>query len=122
MSLKQGPEQSPHSRGDQGSSASRDKGAGEEQTQPHFPLGQVVATPGALEALREAEQDPLELLTRHVTGDWGDLSEEDKDENEFSVDRELRILSAYNLPTGRKIWVISEADRSATTILLPEDY
>jgi hypothetical protein len=64
----------------------------------------------------------LELLTRHVTGDWGELSEEDKEENEFSVNRQLRILSAYNLPTSRKIWVISEADRSATTVLLPEDY
>jgi hypothetical protein len=82
----------------------------------------VVATPGALEVLRDAEQDPLELLTRHVTGDWGDLSEEDKEENAFSVNRQLRILSAYDLPTGRKVWVISEADRSATTLLLPHEY
>jgi hypothetical protein len=122
MSLKPDPEQSPYAHGDREPSASRNQEAGEEQPQPLFPLGQVVATSGALEALRETEQDPLELLTRHVTGDWGDLSEEDKEENEFSVDRQLRILSAYKLSTGTKIWVISEADRSATTFLLPEDY
>jgi hypothetical protein len=87
-----------------------------------FPLGQVVATPGALDALQEAGQHPLELLRRHQAGDWGDLSEEDKAENEFSVDKELRIFSAYILTTGVKIWVITEADRSYTTLLLPAEY
>ena len=81
-----------------------------------------MATPGALEALSQAEQDPLELITRHVVGDWGDLEDEDKQENELSVNRQLRILSAYNLPTGGKVWVITEADRSSTTILLPSEY
>jgi hypothetical protein len=90
--------------------------------EPRFPLGQLVATPGALEVLQEAEQDPLGLLVRHVSGDWGDLEDEDKQENEFSVDRDLRILSAYNLPTGKRVWIITEADRSATTLLLPDEY
>src|SRR2546422_9639607 len=87
-----------------------------------FLLGQLVATPGALKALEEAGQSPLEFLSRHQQGDWGELSEEDKKENEFSILNDLRILSAYTLTTGVKIWVITEADRSATTILLPEEY
>ena len=95
---------------------------GEPKPEPRFALGQVLATPGALEALQDAEQDPRQFLIRHVTGDWGDLSDEDKQENEFSVNRELRIFSAYKLPDGSKIWVITEADRSATTILMPDEY
>ena len=87
-----------------------------------FLLGQLVATPGALKALEEAGQDPLEFLRRHQQGDWGDLGEEDKKENEFSVLNNFRILSAYTLTTSVKIWIITEADRSATTILLPEEY
>jgi len=81
-----------------------------------------VATPAALATLSKLEIDPGELLTRHVTGDWGDLEEEDKQENEFSVDKELRIFSAYKVHDDTKIWVITEADRSATTLLLPSDY
>jgi hypothetical protein len=87
-----------------------------------FPLGRLVATPGALKALEEAGQQPSALLSRHAVGDWGDLGEEDKRENEFSVTRYLRILSAYVLPTGVKVWVITEADRSVTTLLLPDEY
>jgi hypothetical protein len=86
---------------------------------PLFPLGQVVATPGALEALVAAGQDPQALLQRHQHGDWGNLSEEDKAENDFSVNRELRIFSAYILSTGVKVWLITEADRSVSTFLLP---
>ena len=93
-----------------------------EQPKPLFRLGQLVGTPGAIKALQEAEQDPLELLYRHVTGDWGVLDDEDKKENEFSVVHGFRIVSAYKLETGVKVWVITEADRSATTILLPDDY
>jgi hypothetical protein len=89
---------------------------------PLFPLGQVVATPGALSALEEAGQTPEEFLARHVTGDWSMLPEEDKQENDLSVTRDLRILSAYILKTGVKIWLITEADRSATSFLLPEEY
>jgi hypothetical protein len=61
------------------------------------------------------------LLARHVSGDWGELPEEDRAENEFSVANNLRILSAYTLANGVKVWVITEADRSATTFLLPEE-
>jgi hypothetical protein len=89
---------------------------------PLFSLGRVVGTPGALKALAAAEQDYSELLNRHVTGDWGDLCDEDKEENELSVEKGFRIFSAYKLQTGAKVWVITEWDRSATTILLPEDY
>ena len=89
---------------------------------PRFGLGQVVGTPGALQALQEAEQHPVEILTRHVTGDWGDLCDEDRAENELSVEQGFRILSAYELDTGAKVWLITEADRSATTFLLPEEY
>ena len=62
-------------------------------------------------------------MQRHVTGDWGELSEEDRRENELSVKEGFRILSAYKLPrTGVKLWIITEADRSATTLLLPDEY
>ena len=87
-----------------------------------FPLGRILATPGALRVLEEAGQSPTEFLDRHVSGDWGELDEEDKRENEFSVRNGFRILSAYTTRAGEKIWVITEADRSATTFLLPEDY
>lgn len=89
---------------------------------PLFSLGQVVATPGALQALQDAGQDAAVLLSRHITGDWGDLDEEDKQQNDFSVKQGLRILSAYTLNTDVKIWLITEADRSVTTFLLPDEY
>ena len=92
------------------------------EPKPLFDLGQVVGTPGALGALEDAEQHPVELLARHVTGDWGELPDEDKEENELSVNAGLRIFSAYKLPTGVKVWVITEWDRSVTTVLLPEEY
>ena len=85
-----------------------------------FPLGRVVATTGAYDALT-----PLDIkrgLFFHSQGDWGDVSEEDKRENDFSVPRHLRILSAYIAENGTRFWVITEADRSATTVLLPEEY
>ena len=87
-----------------------------------FPLGQVVATPGALRALEKAEQAPTVFLDRHANGDWGDVPDEDKRENEFSVEHGFRILSAYTTSAGDRIWVLTEADRSATTILLPKEY
>mgnify|MGYP001818718626 CR=1 FL=1 len=92
------------------------------RTKPLFKLGQVVGTPGALEEMAKAGQNPLELLRRHVTGDWGQVPEEDARENEFSVEKGFRIISVYTLSTGVKIWVLTEADRSASTFLLPEDY
>ena len=87
-----------------------------------FPLGTIVATPKALDAIRHAKETPMHLLQRHMTGDWGELDEEDRKENELSVEQGYRILSAYVLLTGVKIWVITEADRSATTLLLPSEY
>ena len=87
-----------------------------------FPFGILVATPGALDALERTGQSPLEFLSRHVSGDWGEVCEADKKENDFSVRNGFRFLSAYRLRDGTKIWIITEADRSATTILLPEEY
>lgn len=89
---------------------------------PLFPVGQVVATPGALAALAAAGQTPWALLQRHQAGDWGDIPPEDRQENEFSVQQGLRLLSAYTLTTGVKLWLLTEADRSYTTLLLPEEY
>ena len=87
-----------------------------------FELGQLVATPGALSALEEAGQDAVEFVSRHASGDWGDLSEEDRNENEFSLAHGFRLLSSYKLRNGTKLWIISEADRSSTTLLLPNEY
>ncbi len=87
-----------------------------------FGLGQIVATPGALDALTEAGSNGFEYLARHVTGDWGDLSDEDRRENDLSVCEGFRILSAYTLTTGVKLWIITEADRSSTCLLLPSEY
>jgi hypothetical protein len=87
-----------------------------------FPLGQIVSTPGALDAFSRVGQDAWELIVRHVAGDWGELDEEDQRENELSLRKGCRILSAYRLTDGTKIWIITEADRSSTCILLPEEY
>ncbi len=87
-----------------------------------FPLGQIMATHGALEALEEAGQSAQEFISRHARLEQGELSDEDHRENLFSVDKCLRIFSAYRTSKGVKLWVITEADRSATTILLPSEY
>lgn len=92
------------------------------QAQPLFSLGRIVATPGARQALEGAEQDVWALLARHQCGDWGDLTDDDRHENDVSVFRSLRLLSAYPLATGVTVWVITEADRSTTTLLLPSEY
>ena len=89
-----------------------------------FPLGFVATTPGIISLLEEHGEntDALQpFLHRHQSGDWGDLDEEDKAENNLSVEKKFRILSAYHL-FGEKIWVITEADRSSTTVLLPSEY
>ena len=85
-----------------------------------FALGQTVITPAAIEAL--TNQDVLTALSRHVRGDWGDLCEEDRKENEFSLREGFRLFSVYHTPTGKKFWIITETDRSVTTVLLPSDY
>ena len=85
------------------------------------PLGRVVATPGALKLLSEASEDLFDYLARHATGDWGDLCAFDLRQNEIALREDLRVLSSY--PVGREcVWIITESDRSVTTILLPEDY
>jgi len=98
------------------------KEAGMAKLKGRFQLGWLVATPGALAALEASGDSALKFLNRHVSGDWGDLDAHDKAENEFAVNRHLRIFSAYVLTDGTKIWIITEADRSATTILLPSEY
>jgi hypothetical protein len=87
-----------------------------------FPLGQVVAAPGALEALGRNNSDGLDLLQRHLLGDWGSVDAEDAAANDAATVDGGRLLSVYSLPDGTRIWVITEADRSATTFLLPGEY
>ena len=89
-----------------------------------FPSGRLLTTPGAEEAMREANVSLLDLLARHLKGDWGDLDADDKRTNNEAVKSgEDRILSSYDLPTGsQRIWIITEADRSCTTALLPDEY
>ena len=87
-----------------------------------FSTGQIVGTPGALEAMENAQVDPVELLERHLYGDWGDLCPEDSELNDSAVQSGGRIMSSYMLPIDVKIWIITEWDRSATTLLLPSEY
>ncbi|UQN70194.1 hypothetical protein L0Z11_04635 [Burkholderia multivorans] len=89
---------------------------------PRFKLGRIFATPAALEAIADAHVSIIDLLIRHMRGDWGDLSESDRQQNELSVEAGLRLLSSYVLPGGQTVWVITEWDRSSTTFLLPGDY
>jgi hypothetical protein len=86
-----------------------------------FPLRQVVATPEALKLLEEAGEDPLRYLIRHSSGAWGEIDAHDRRENDRSLKHGWRILSSYPIGAER-IWIITEADRSVTTILLPEEY
>jgi hypothetical protein len=87
-----------------------------------FPLGSIYMTAGAREALSESNQQPFEFLSRHQRGDWGDLCEDDRKENELSVKEGFRILSSYVTSNNFKIWIITEANRQATTLLLPSEY
>jgi hypothetical protein len=84
-------------------------------------LGRVLATPGALKLLTEARAHPFDLLARHATGDWGELCTLDRRQNEIALREGYRVFSSYEVPAGR-VWIITEADRSITTILLPEEY
>lgn len=88
--------------------------------QPRFSLGRLVATPQALERLNS--NDVKTAVGRHAGGDWGDLCEEDFQANQFALDEGLRLLSVYQDRAGIKFWIITEADRSVTTVLLPDDY
>ena len=87
-----------------------------------FPLGQVLATPGALRALEEAGESASFYLSRHARGDWGEVCAEDKAENDLALREGFRIMSVYETAKGEKLWVITEADRSSTCILRPEEY
>jgi hypothetical protein len=89
---------------------------------PRFPLGQLFQTPGAMEALAEAGQSFSEFLTRHARLEQGELCDDDQRENELSAREGFRIFSAFKTAKGVKVWVITEADRSCTTILLPSEY
>nr|WP_315538687.1 type I restriction endonuclease subunit M [uncultured Comamonas sp.] len=103
---------------------------------PRFALGQIVATPCALDLLEQTGFSALALISRHVHGDWGDCCDEDKATNELSVQRHMRVMSVYRLVDAERllqtpqdkrsslptVWIITEADRSVTTLLLPEDY
>jgi len=87
-----------------------------------FPLGQTYITPGAEEALQIAGQTAIEFLRRHMSCDWGELSDDDIAENELSLKQGFRLLSNYQTGKGQQLWIITEADRSATTVLLPSEY
>jgi hypothetical protein len=87
-----------------------------------FPLGRIVATPAALEALARSGDSAHSLFMRHATGDWGDVCAADKRANDDALAKGERLLSAYLLRDGTKVWVITEWDRSASTLLLPSDY
>jgi hypothetical protein len=104
-----------------------------QQKKAKFEPGDIVATPGALESLarvarlldRRAETIGASLLTRHLTGDWGDVDEEDKALNDCALETGTRLISAYHIGDSQdpvKIWIITEADRSVTTLLLPSEY
>jgi hypothetical protein len=88
---------------------------------PLFSLGKITATPGALAVLEESGQKPETFLRRHARGDWGDCVEADKQENYLSIKESFRIISVYKID-DQKIWIITEADRSSTCILLPDEY
>lgn len=92
------------------------------ERKPLFDLGQLVATPGALAALEKSGQSPMEFLSRHVSGDWGEIPEEDRKENQFSLEKGFRLMSSYKTAAQDVVWVITEGNRSHTTLLLPSEY
>ena len=89
---------------------------------PRFLLGNCFATPGAMAALQEAGQQAADFFHRHESGDWGEVGPDDRQANEIAIRDGNRLMSVYRLSTGVKIWIITEADQRATTILLPDEY
>lgn len=89
---------------------------------PLFDLGSFVATPAALEAVARVGRIPLEFLARHHRGDWGNVDAHDRESNDRAIIEGGRIFSVYQLSDEKKIWIITEADRSSTCILLPNEY
>jgi len=86
-----------------------------------FPLGHIVITPGAAQLFGPNHIEPARMLRRHVTGDWGNISADDQDTNQAALTNGARLISVYDYK-GQSVWVITEGDRSATTILLPDEY
>ena len=97
-------------------------GLGVEGSEALFDLGKIIVTAGALDALEESGDPPDGFLSMHQRGDWGDPGEADRQENDFSIGERLRIFSAYHTSKGEKLWIITEADRNSTTVLLPCEY
>lgn len=89
---------------------------------PIFDLGEICCTPGALALLKQHNLHPIRLLARHLQGDWGEVAPDDASANTEAVSNEGRILSCYVMPSGERLWVITECDRSITTILLPNEH
>ncbi len=88
-----------------------------------FPCGRVVTTPGVDELVREGYLNPSQYLARHLSGDWGDVCYEDRCQNDAALkSREDRLFSSYSFAFGRNLWIITEPDRSVTTLLLPSEY
>lgn len=98
----------------------REDAQSDRREKPSFPIGRLVATPGAIEAL--AHMDIVKSLQRHLSGDWGDVDDEDRAANDRALIEGTRLLSSYKAENGTKFWIITEADRSATTVLLPSEY
>lgn len=96
--------------------------ATKQQREVLFELGNIYLTEGAKEVLKESNQHPIIFLAKHQHGDWGDVCKTDAKENDLSVKEGFRILSSYKTSLDERIWIITEADRSSTTLLLPEDY
>lgn len=98
------------------------------QDRPRYRLGRIITTPGALDALARSGQTAAEFVDRHARHDWGDLCPGDRKLNDEAVAQEAdddlrtRILSAYRTKLGKRVWIITEADRSSTCLLLPEEY
>lgn len=86
-----------------------------------FPFGQIAMSPAAIEALEKAGISAQSILQRHLLGDWGDVTDSDKRANELAVELGGTILSAYKLPGGTTVWILAAPDRSATTVLLPDE-
>lgn len=89
---------------------------------PLFHLGRLVATPGALDLINRLELAPLDFVSRHQQGDWGDLDADDTKANQYALRHGTRLLSSYRINANDKLWIITEADRSSTCILLPSEY
>ena len=89
---------------------------------PLFPVGRLLATPGAVRVLYKLQRTPSEFICRHLQGDWGELDAADIQANQKALVLGKRLLSSYDIGSNQKLWIITEADRSATTLLLPQEY